>query len=485
MGGFVARTPTEGSQLRGRGLCASLAHRRRRPPGGGAGLPDPAGRGHRRRRPRREHAPRVRRGHGPGRGGRGDHRRPAAEAGRADLRLHRGRGRRAALRHRLPPGRGGPRRPRALRAEAARRGAAGLAGGGPAGRGGLARRQDHGRRPHPGPGRLRAGAAHGRLAGDGRVRGPGGGRRGDAGHHPAPGPQGPRLLPGPAQRRPPGPGRDLERPDVRRPRAGRAGRPLPAVRRRGQAPGERAVIQSVGRAARILKALGSESARLGVTELAERLGLAKATVYGLLRTLEAHQLVEQDIETGKYRLGPALLQLGNAFLDNNELRAREAVHVGVLYGPNLLLVHHVFRPDNSLQILQVGASIPWHACALGKATVAYLDPDARAELLAGPLPRLTGRTMTTRELLEAELEAVVASGVAVEDQEAIVGEAGIAAALFDNRGAVVGAIGLAGPVERMLADGPASEMVAAVKEAARGLSRELGAGRPAVPRAGA
>jgi len=240
------------------------------------------------------------------------------------------------------------------------------------------------------------------------------------------------------------------------------------------------VIQSVGRAARILKALGSESARLGVTELAERLGLAKATVYGLLRTLEAHQLVEQDLETGKYRLGPALLQLGNAFLDNNELRARsllwaetlagragEAVHVGVLYGANVLLVHHVFRPDNSLQILQVGASIPWHACALGKATVAYLDGDGQAELLAGPLPRLTGRTLT------------------IEDQEAIVGEAGIAAALFDNRGAVVGAIGLAGPVERLLPGGPAAELVAAVKEAARGLSRELGAGRPAVPRAGA
>nr|HEX3202964.1 helix-turn-helix domain-containing protein [Actinomycetes bacterium] len=82
------------------------------------------------------------------------------------------------------------------------------------------------------------------------------------------------------------------------------------------------MIQSVGRAARTLKALGSESAHLGVTELAGRLGLAKATVYGLLRTLEAHQLVEQDLETGKYRLGPALLQLGNAFLDNNELRAR-------------------------------------------------------------------------------------------------------------------------------------------------------------------
>jgi DNA-binding IclR family transcriptional regulator len=258
------------------------------------------------------------------------------------------------------------------------------------------------------------------------------------------------------------------------------------------------VIQSVGRAARILKALGSESSRLGVTELAERVGLAKATVYGLLRTLEAHQFVEQDLETGKYRLGPALLQLGNAFLDNHELRARsllfaetlagragEAVHVGVLYGPNVLLVHHVFRPDDSVQILQVGASIPWHACALGKAMVAFLEPQRRRELLAGPLPPLTGRTLTSRAALAGELDRVVAGGAAVEDQEAIVGEAGLAAPLFDNRGAVVGAIGLAGPVEHLLPDGPAAAALAAVKDAARGLSRELGAGRQAAPGAGA
>src|SRR6266566_5257425 len=83
-----------------------------------------------------------------------------------------------------------------------------------------------------------------------------------------------------------------------------------------------AMIQSVERAAQILKALGAESPRLGITELSERLGLAKATVHGLLRTLESQELVEQDAETGKYRLGPALLQLGNAFLDNHELRAR-------------------------------------------------------------------------------------------------------------------------------------------------------------------
>src|SRR5687768_9356468 len=133
-------------------------------------------------------------------------------------------------------------------------------------------------------------------------------------------------------------------------------------------PARRGTIQSVDRAARILKALSAGTAHLGVTELSTRLHIAKATVHGLLRTLEKQELVEQDQETGKYRLGPAMLLLGNAYLDNHELRSRsflwadslanrvgEAVRVGVLHGRSVLIVHHVFRPDGSVQILEVGA----------------------------------------------------------------------------------------------------------------------------------
>jgi DNA-binding IclR family transcriptional regulator len=250
------------------------------------------------------------------------------------------------------------------------------------------------------------------------------------------------------------------------------------------------MIQSVERAAQILKALGSGAPRLGITELSDRLGLAKATVYGLLRTLEAQELVEQDPETGKYRLGPALLQLGNTFLDNHELRARsllwaeslasranEAVKVGVLYGANVLIVHHVFRPDNSVQLLEVGASIPWHACAVGKAIVANVEPERRTTLLASPLVKLTGRTLSTVEDVEEEMERVERAGYAIEDQEVIVGEGGIASPVFDNRGAVVGALGVSGPVERLLPQGPDPSLAALVREAARALSRDLGAGR--------
>jgi DNA-binding IclR family transcriptional regulator len=251
------------------------------------------------------------------------------------------------------------------------------------------------------------------------------------------------------------------------------------------------LIQSVERAARILKALG-KSPRLGVTELSDQVGLAKATVYGLLRSLEAHNLVEQDSETGKYRLGSALLELGNAFLDNHELRARsllwaeslatrtrESVRVGVLNGPNVLVVHHVFRPDNSVQLLEVGASIPWNACALGKAIVAFTDAKEQEELLTHPLPRLTGRTSSSSDSLIVELDRVSSAGFAVDEQEAIVGESGIAAPVFNHVSAVVGAIGVTGATETVTPDGPDISKVAAVREAARSLSRELGAGRQA------
>jgi len=168
------------------------------------------------------------------------------------------------------------------------------------------------------------------------------------------------------------------------------------------------MIQSVQRAAQILAVLGSGTPRLGVTEIAGRVGLAKPTVHGLLRTLEADDLVAQDPDTGKYSLGPGVLQLGNAYLDGSDLRARslrwaeslaqragEAVWVATLSGSRVIVLHHVFRPDNAVQILEVGAAIPWHACALGHAIVASLTPTQRTRALAGDLVPLTGRTKTT------------------------------------------------------------------------------------------
>src|SRR5215467_7432300 len=250
------------------------------------------------------------------------------------------------------------------------------------------------------------------------------------------------------------------------------------------------MIQAVERAARILAVLGSGTPRLGVTEIAERVGLAKPTVHGLLRTLEKHDLVAQDPDTGKYSLGPAVLLLGNAYLDGSELRARsllwaeslaqrakEAVWVASLSGSRVIVLHHVFRPDNTVQILEVGAAIPWHACALGHAIAASLPQTSCARLLTADMAPLTGRTKTTRAALGRTLAQVRKLGYAIEDQEATVGDAGIAAPILGRDGVVAGAIGVVGAADRLLAPATRDELVRAVAEAARAISRDLGAAR--------
>ena len=249
-------------------------------------------------------------------------------------------------------------------------------------------------------------------------------------------------------------------------------------------------IQSVDRAVRILKALGEHPGRLGLGDLSERVGLAKTTVHGLLRTLQEHGLVEQHADSDKYQLGPELLQLGNSYLDLSELRSRglawsellatrvgEAVRVGVPHGEGMLVVHHVFRPDASLQILEVGALLPLHATALGKAVLAYLGQEFLSELIADGLPKLTGHTHVSAAAVKRELAAIRERGYAIEREEAVLGEGGIAAPIFDRRTEPIGAVGIAGPRERVLKRGREAEVATAVIEAARGISRDLGAPR--------
>jgi DNA-binding IclR family transcriptional regulator len=251
----------------------------------------------------------------------------------------------------------------------------------------------------------------------------------------------------------------------------------------------RGTIQSVDRAARILKVLASGPRRLGVSEIADRLGLTRPTVHGLLQTLQAHGFVEQDRDSDKYQLGAGLLQLGNSYLDLNELRARSLVHaerlagradaavrVGVMHGASVVIVHHVFRPDTTLQILEVGAELPLHASALGKAMLAFAPAEVVSDLLEEPLPRLTSRTLGVGAL-RSELDEVRERGIARERDEAILGESSLASPIFDHSGRAVGAIGVVGDTERLMRRAAARQLAAAVTEAARGISRELGATR--------
>jgi DNA-binding IclR family transcriptional regulator len=124
----------------------------------------------------------------------------------------------------------------------------------------------------------------------------------------------------------------------------------------------------------------------------------------------------------------------------------------------------------------VGEVLPLHATALGKAVLAHLSDEVRADLLGDGLTKLTGRTLSA-SALKRDLATVRERGYAVEQEEAVIGEAGVAAPIFDRRAAAVGAVGVAGPSSRLLARGREPAVAAAVLEAARGISRDLGAPR--------
>ncbi len=225
-----------------------------------------------------------------------------------------------------------------------------------------------------------------------------------------------------------------------------------------------------------------------MVDLAGELSLSKGTVHGLLRTLQHVGFVEQDPDTGKYKLGAALLHMGSSYLDGNELRtralnwsdslaarSREAVRIGTLHESQVLIVHHVFRPDDSLQTLDVGSLLPAHATALGKVLLAH-HPFALAEVSRTGLKSYTDATICDLERLERELARVAERGWAADIGELSPGQVSIAAPIADRAGRTVGAVGIFGPPERLLAARqPRGELVAYVREAARAVSRELGA----------
>ncbi|MCW4353659.1 IclR family transcriptional regulator [Hoyosella sp. YIM 151337] len=245
------------------------------------------------------------------------------------------------------------------------------------------------------------------------------------------------------------------------------------------------MIQSVDRAIRILTALQG-ARRMSLSELSAHLDLRPPTVHGIVRTLVSHGLVVQDRATGRYQLGPATLRLGNVYLDTLDLRSRAitwaeelgrrtgfAVRVGVLLPGEALgdvvIIYHQPRLDGGRYMPEVGIVIPAHASALGKAMLAFLP--TVADPVGTPLRGMTGETLTDPTELQGVLAQVRQTGIAEECDEAVLGESGIAGAVFDSH-QLVGAIGVVVPTTEW----PVGDAVAeAVRSAARTVSRELGA----------
>ncbi len=219
---------------------------------------------------------------------------------------------------------------------------------------------------------------------------------------------------------------------------------------------------TVSKALILLDLFSRSRPEIGLSDLARLAGMNKATVYRLLRELQAAGLVEQT-EAKAYRLGPSVLRLAGvreATVPMREVARRvlrdladttgETAHLSQVQGERLVTFDYAYAPAHGTSVRMEDAEVlPFHATSTGLAVLAFADPALRARVLAGPLPALTPETPTDPGDIRDRLARIRATGFAdlVGGFEADVHS--LAVPLFDAAAACIGAVAVATPTARM------------------------------------
>ncbi len=247
-----------------------------------------------------------------------------------------------------------------------------------------------------------------------------------------------------------------------------------------------AIVQSVQRAASLLWCFTKHDSELGVTTLSEELGLHKSTVSRLLSTLQHENLVEQNPETGKYRLGLGLVTLAGIVLDRVDLRdvsypfardlaelTQETVNVVVLSGSECMNVGGADSPRPIQYVGRIGRRTPAHCTSAGKVLLAYLPADQRSKILPEALPQFTDDTIIDHSILQQALIETRERGYAITHQEHQEGLSALAAPIFNHETRVVAAVAVSGPSYR-LSDAQLQQFIGPIQDTARDISLQLG-----------
>jgi DNA-binding IclR family transcriptional regulator len=219
-------------------------------------------------------------------------------------------------------------------------------------------------------------------------------------------------------------------------------------------------VKGVETSCRVLEAL-RELDGAGVTEVADHVGVSKATAHGHLSTLYKHEFVARDgddyrvslrfVDFGEHaKNGVEIHEVATGEVDKLAERTGEVAQYMVEeHGRGVYL--HKARGEDAVQTASyTGNRKHLHCTALGKAILAHL-PEERVLTIADRhgLPEMTPATITDRDALLAELERVRERGVAFDDEEVLQGLRCVAAPITSQDGELYGALSVSGPVSRI------------------------------------
>lgn len=245
-------------------------------------------------------------------------------------------------------------------------------------------------------------------------------------------------------------------------------------------------VRAVERALQILKSFDDQHPERGVTEIAEVVGLHKATAHRILSTLAKYGFIERSTDGLKYRLGVQLVDLGYKvtrridlrreampFLTKLALQINEAVDLSIWDQAQALYIEMI-QSHHALTIAAtVGQRLPAYCTASGKVFLAHLNDEELTHYLETPMQIFTLNTVKSPEELRNELLVIKENGYSVDNEEFEYGVKAIAAPIFDHHNRVAGVVSIPGPANRLPQD-RIDEVVPALIQTTKEISLRMG-----------
>ena len=251
---------------------------------------------------------------------------------------------------------------------------------------------------------------------------------------------------------------------------------------------EQPQVKILDKAVRVLMLFTPEQPEWGVTALAREVDMSKSTVHRILRVFEQHGFLTQNLETRRFRLGLAGIELGRRAQVGLELRrialpimeqlssvSGETVLLQVVSpeGDRVVCIERVQQRRGLRLILDVGSTAPLYAGCSSKVLLAYLSEDVVDHVLSGDLHPMTAHTVVDPKVIRAQLEEIRRNGFAVSFEETDEGVAGVSVPVRDSHDRVIAGLSVSGPMTRVNVS-TITHYTEFAREGARRIAAELG-----------
>jgi DNA-binding IclR family transcriptional regulator len=207
----------------------------------------------------------------------------------------------------------------------------------------------------------------------------------------------------------------------------------------------------------------------------------------MLVSLTRGGYVERDEASPRYRLGSRLVEFAGLRLQQTLIRANahpileqlvqetgETAFIGAVDGNRAVYIDRAESQHRLRVVGEIGAPVPLHATALGKALLAQMSPDRIRAVLESPLRAYSRHTIVDPKRLAAQLDEIRARGVALSHGERDEFTVGVAAPVHGYPGMVVTAITVAGMIGRLDLEASTSAIRAAATQLSTALSAHIG-----------